>query len=108
VNQANEGIFPKIDSFVYTTVYTLLLSWEDDDFIPPCSEEIKRLRLVLKERYGFNVEEWKIPSSPRSHIHCQNALAAFVEAHDHRNALLIVYCGGHGAMDRDRNLVLYW
>lgn len=108
VNQAIQGAFPKTDNFRYTAVHVLLLSWEEGDLDPPCSEEIRKLCRVFENRYRFAVEEWKIPSDPRSHTLCRNKLSAFVQAHDHRDVLLIVYYAGHGELDRDRRCVWYW
>lgn len=108
VNKAIRGAFPKDDAFRYRSVHVLLLSWEDDDLDPPCSEKIQRLRDVFENRYRFAVEEWKIPSDRRSHKMCGNKLDAFVQAHEHRDVLLIIYYAGHGSLDRNRQCIWHW
>ena len=108
VNKAIRGAFPKEDAFRYRSVHVLLLSWEDDDLDPPCSGEIQRLRSVFEDRYRFAVEEWRIPSDRRSHKMCGDKLNDFVQAHEHRDVLLIIYYAGHGSLDRNRQCIWHW
>ncbi len=108
LNQAIKASFPKKDGFRYRSVHVLLLSWEEDDLDPPCAGEIQRLEEVFQKGHRFDVEEWRMPSDPRSHRLCGDKLNASVRAHEHRDVLLIVYDAGHGSLDRDRQCIWHW
>ncbi|KAL8748199.1 MAG: hypothetical protein Q9190_000018 [Brigantiaea leucoxantha] len=55
---------------------------------------------VFSRLYRFNTEEWQIPSD-RAHNALALRLMQFLE-HEHEDHLLIVYYGGHGGMNDDR------
>ena len=89
----------------YDEVHVLFLSWEDD--LLRGSEEIAELRKVFRQSYHYSTEEWQIPSN-RSHNKLVKHMAEFLEAHEDRRALLIVYYAGHGHLNDDRQLVGAW
>ena len=99
MEQATQDAFPNADKSRYSAVSVLLLSWEDDDL--QVIIEVKRLRRVFEELYGFSTDQWSIPSSD-SHGEMQDRLRAFITTHGKEDALLIVYYGGHGYLDENR------
>jgi len=83
----------------------LLLSWEDDNL--GVLNEIDELDDVFRRIYHFEVERWKIPSK-RSHNTLAAKLLAFLDEYESKETLLIVYYGGHGSMNDDRQCVWSW
>ena len=65
---------------------------------------VAELRSVFCDTYCFNTEEWKIPSN-ESHNLLASKLLGFIEEHDSKDSLLIVYYGGHGDMNDNRQCV---
>lgn len=102
---AIKGAYPNAGRSRYAAVHVLLLSWEDDDL--NVDEEAKGLQNVLEEFYGFSTERWKIPSN-RSNIQLQSKLVDFQETHDKEDNLLIVYYGGHGYLNDNRQSMWLW
>ena len=45
----------------YAAVYVLLLSWEHDDL--GVNVEIDQLAIVFRQAYGFQVEQYLVPSA---------------------------------------------
>jgi hypothetical protein len=68
---------------------------------------VAELRSVFCDIYRFDTEEWKIPSN-RSHNSLAFKLMGFLEEYDSKDSLLIVYYGGHGGMNDDRQCVWSW
>lgn len=62
----------------------------------PVSLEIAELKDVLVNLYGFEVEEWQIPSI-RSHVELNSRILDFLKGSDMKH-LKIVYYAGHGKM----------
>lgn len=89
----------------YDEAHVLFLSWMDD--LLGVSKEIAELRDVFRQSYHYNTEEWHIPSN-RSHNALVKHMSEFLDAHEDRKTLLIVYYAGHGRLNDDRQLVGAW
>ncbi|KAK0516424.1 hypothetical protein JMJ35_001027 [Cladonia borealis] len=100
LTNAAAGAFPKGKSR-YKEVHVLLLSWEDDRL--GVTKEINELRSVLDQTYHYHTEEWKIPSR-RSHNSLIRRLTDFLDDYESKENLLLVYYGGHGHLNDDRQL----
>lgn len=74
----------------------LLLSWEDEDPQLPVSLEIQELKDVLSNLYGFEVNEWHIPSE-NSHVELNMKILTFLKDSSSTH-LKIVYYAGHGRL----------
>ena len=92
----------------YTSVQALLLHWQDDDD-PTVRPAINSLAAVLESSYNYTFKIKAIPSSP----HCKNPerwlsreINEFIENHDQRDVLKIVYYNGHSYLDGDRDMTL--
>lgn len=68
---------------------------------------VAELRHVFCDMYHFDTEEWKIPSNG-PHNSLAFKLMRFLEEHEGKESLLIVYYGGHGGMNDDRQCVWSW
>lgn len=97
--------FPNRGLSRYKGVHALLLSWEDDNL--GVVAEIDELGDVLRSLYGFETETWKIPSQ-RSHISLAAKILGFLNDYESKENLLIVYYGGHGEINDDRQCVWSW
>lgn len=80
----------------YSQVSALLLSWEDEDPQLPVSIEIKALKDVFIDLYGFEVEEWQIPAT-ESHMELNLRVLNFLKDSNTKH-LKIVYYAGHGKL----------
>ena len=105
LTNAAEAAFPNRGVSRYKEVHTLLLSWEDDNL--GVADEIDELRDVFRNLYSFEAEEWKIPSK-RSHNSLAAKVLGFLDDYESKDNLLIVYYGGHGEMNDDRQCVWSW
>lgn len=105
LNSAANAAFPNRGRSRYEAVHALLLSWEDDNL--GVIEEIAQLADVFHDTYHFDVERWKIPSD-RSHNSLATKILGFLNDHESGESLLIVYYGGHGSMNDDRQCVWSW
>lgn len=103
LNSAATRAYPNRGKSRYTGVNVLLLSWVDDDL--GVKKEVDELERVFRRDYRFRTENWKIPSGPRAHHHLTGKLWHFIEDYDNQDRLLIVYYGGHGGMNDDRQCV---
>jgi hypothetical protein len=56
---------------------------------------------VFHDLYGFNTEEWLIPSTA-SQISLTSKTCRFLQEHDTEGNLFIVYYGGHGSINNAR------
>ena len=83
----------------------LLLSWEEDNL--GVRKEILELQDVFRHTYLYDVEEWRIPSS-HSHKALRKRLNKFLDDFERKESLLIVYYGGHGFMNDDRQCNWSW
>ena len=89
----------------YAAVYVLLLSWENDDL--GVRTEIDQLASVFGEAYGFWVERSLIPDrEPDQALY--DTLKSFVKRFESPRSLLVVYYGGHGALNDARLALWSW
>ncbi|KAK3686538.1 hypothetical protein LTR37_019708 [Vermiconidia calcicola] len=96
----------------YSYVRALLLSWEQkNDDEPKIQEQLNlmraqttRLKRVFERLYNFEVEEWHIPRRG-AYRELAHKLWDFEKTYNDPQHLLIVYCGGHGAIDEDRKAI---
>lgn len=105
LTSAVTAAFPNRGLSRYKEVHVLLLSWEDDN--PGVVNEIGELYEVFRQIYHFEVEGWRIPSE-RSHNTLAAKLLGFLDDYESQENLLIVYYGGHGSMNDDRQCVWSW
>ena len=105
LNSAASAAFPNRGLSRYKEVYALLLSWEDDNL--GVVKEVAELQQVLTDVYHFEVEAWKIPSA-KSHNSLATKILGFINEYDSESNLLIIYYGGHGYMNDDRQCVWCW
>lgn len=105
VTKAATAAFPNRARSRYRHVHSLLLSWEEDEL--GVIAEVQELDDVLSQTYNFRTERWKIPSSS-SHNALAFRLMEFLRDYDNDEHLLIVYYGGHGHMNDDRQCVWSW
>jgi len=89
----------------YSAVHALLLHWEEDDL--GVKVEVERLRTVLEEYYRYSVEEWVIPSTD-SHNQLGDEIRRFSRAYKSKDNLLVVYYGGHGYLNAQRQHIWRW
>ena len=89
----------------YKRVHVLLLSWEADDL--GVAKEIAELKDTFDKIYHYEVEHWKIPSN-RSHNSLNRRLTNFIDDYEGEDTLLILYYGGHGYMNDDRQCIWSW
>lgn len=105
LTQAAVAAFPNKGKTRYAAVHVLLLSWINDDL--GVIDEVLELQEVFQTRYSFHTQEWKIPSN-RSHISLALRIMQFLEEFESQENLLIIYYGGHGNMNDDRQCVWSW
>ncbi len=102
LQKAATAIFPGEQKSRYTKVDVILLSWEDEDFNLPVSGEIKELDDIFTRLYGFDVEQWHIPTND-CHNKLQAKILQFLGSSDSRH-LKIVYYAGHGKLTNHHQL----
>ncbi|KAI4101664.1 MAG: hypothetical protein LQ345_007406, partial [Seirophora villosa] len=105
LNHALCAAFPKTTQSRYKHVRVLLLSWGDDDL--GVATEIAELQRVFDSSYHFQTYHWRIPSH-RSHNALVRQVMQLLDESESRDELLIVYYGGHGKMNEDRQCVWIW
>lgn len=96
VQKAADAVFSSDRRSRYTNVTALFLSWEDEDPQLPVSLEIKDLKDVLINLYGFEVDEFRIPAV-NSHGALNLKILQFLED-SHTKHLKLVYYAGHGKL----------
>ena len=104
---AANGAFPNrgVGTSRYKGAHVLLLSWEEDSL--GVIKEIQELEDVFRNDYHYDTEEWRIPSV-RSHNSLAAKILGFLDDHESKDSLLIVYYGGHGEMNDDRQCIWSW
>lgn len=105
LTDAAAAAFPNRGKPRYAAMHVLLLSWENDDL--GVMTELLELRNVFETYYSFNTQEWKIPSD-ESHNSLAFRCIEFLKDFGSPENLLIVYYGGHGLMNDDRQCVWSW
>lgn len=96
LQKATNAVFSSDRRSKYNQVSALLLSWEDEDPQLPVSIEIKDLKDVFVNMYGFEVDEWQIPAVS-SHGALNMKVLRFLEDSNPKH-LKIVYYAGHGKL----------
>lgn len=102
LNQSISASHPRAAGSRYTDVIVLLLRWEDDDL--DVVNEISELDDTFRSVYGYRTEQWKIPST-QSHIALVRRILDLLTHPATGDKLLIVYYGGHGYMNDQRDCV---
>lgn len=105
VSAAAAAAFPNRTRSRYNEVRVLLLSWEEDNL--GVISEIVELQSVFEDEYRFQTETWRIPSR-RSHSSLLSRMVKFMDEFEANDILLIIYYGGHGGMNENRQCVLSW
>ena len=95
LNRAAKTVLPR-SSRRYREVVVLLLRWQDDDL--GTETEITDLEYVSQDMYHYRTERFLIPSSD-SATQLEYKLNDFRRAYNHESNLLILYYGGHGSLD---------
>ncbi|KAL6718277.1 hypothetical protein ACLMJK_004365 [Lecanora helva] len=82
----------------YQKVEVLLLCWADNSNDLVTKEEVNRLKRVFTEDFHYHTHTEYLDATIEKRLQVQvNAkVAAFVDAHDGRDTLLLVYYAGHG------------
>ncbi|KAL8958408.1 MAG: hypothetical protein Q9193_004529 [Seirophora villosa] len=102
VTKAAAAAFPNSRRSRYRNVYALLLSWEDDQL--GVISEVQELDDVLSQTYHYQVEQWRIPNT-NSHNSLAFRLMEFLRSYASSEHLLLIYYGGHGSMNDDRQCI---
>ncbi|CAI6338130.1 unnamed protein product [Periconia digitata] len=95
LNRATKAVLPR-SVRRYHDVVVLLLRWQDDDL--GTETEVNDLESVLRDLYHYRTERYLIPSSD-SATQLEYRLNDFRKAHDRDSSLLLLYYGGHGSLD---------
>ncbi|KAL1589058.1 hypothetical protein WHR41_01897 [Cladosporium halotolerans] len=89
----------------YSSVYVLMISWEDDDL--GTAREIAKLKDIFEEDYRYSTRHYEIPShkkiSPGSEPswELEEVLVQTRNKHGRdEDGLLIIYYGGHGEVSK--------
>ena len=95
-NTMEKGTYKSSSS--YKNAYVLLIRWAEgcDDLI--VDEEVSKLKSTFETHFHYHAEiQYLNAKSGRSYqVQVNTIVQAFIGAHDHPNALLIVYYAGHG------------
>lgn len=83
----------------------MLIRWEEDEL--EVEWELNELQQVFREEYGFSTEQFLIPIQ-NAHRKLNHKALSFVEDHEREDMLLIVYYGGHGAINKARQSTWSW
>lgn len=105
LTKAADAAFPNRGKTRYEAVHVLLLSWENDNL--GVIDELLELQKVFQTDYFFRTQAWKIPSN-RSHNSLAERISKFLDDFESQENLLIIYYGGHGKMNDDRQCVWSW
>ncbi|KAL9004727.1 MAG: hypothetical protein Q9188_002454 [Gyalolechia gomerana] len=104
LNRALSAAFPRSSRSRYCDVYVLLISWENDDL--GVATEIDELEVLFRHMYQYRTDQWKIPST-KSHNAVVRRIMQSLDEFESSDKLLIVYYGGHGYMNEDRQCVWF-
>ncbi|KAH8756559.1 hypothetical protein BGZ57DRAFT_962528 [Hyaloscypha finlandica] len=98
INLAAKSAFPNRGRSRYETVNACLIRWyEDELFVEP---EITRLDNIFQD-YWFKTNRWQIPTK-NSHLDLMMKAGELILDADNENNLFIVYYGGHGRINNER------
>jgi hypothetical protein len=98
MKQAAKSAFSNRGRSRYDSVNVWLLRWEEDEFM--VQPELGRLNNTFQD-YGFRPTTWHIPSQS-SHLELMTKAVEFIRASDNDKNLFIVYYGGHGRINSER------
>ncbi|KAH7242387.1 hypothetical protein BKA59DRAFT_227911 [Fusarium tricinctum] len=96
---AAKRAFPNSAYSRYSEVQVLLIRWDEDEL--EVEWELNELRRVFRDLYGFTTDKFLIPTH-NSHRKLNHKVLSFVEEHENEDTLLVVYYGGHGAINKAR------
>ncbi|KAF4994037.1 hypothetical protein FGRMN_6071 [Fusarium graminum] len=96
---AAKRAFPNSAYSRYSEIQVLLIRWDEDEL--EVEWELNELRRVFRDLYGFTTDKFLIPTH-NSHRKLTSKVLSFVEEHENEDTLLIVYYGGHGAINKAR------
>ncbi|KAL8723582.1 MAG: hypothetical protein Q9225_000124 [Loekoesia sp. 1 TL-2023] len=102
LNRSLSAAFPRASRSRYSDVYVLLISWEDDDL--GVVTEIDELEVLLRHMYQYRTDQWRIPSA-KSHNALARRIIQSLDDFESSDKLFILYYGGHGYMNEDRQCV---
>ncbi|KUJ23891.1 uncharacterized protein LY89DRAFT_776104 [Mollisia scopiformis] len=105
LDAAVQAVWPTRHQSRYTRVCALLVSWEDDDL--GVWREVGPLRSLLKDKYNFDVEEYRIPSVKTPDKALKSRVIDFLDA-DEDDTLFIFYYAGHARRALDANNSTMW
>lgn len=105
LTEAGNAAFPNRGRARYQEAHVLLLSWEHDNL--GVIDEVNNLQDVFRQNYNYETEVWQIPST-RSHNTLATRILQYLADYEARDSLLIVYYGGHGLMNDDRQCIWSW
>lgn len=82
----------------YDKVVVLLLCWAESADDLKTTEEVNALKKVFEKRFKYHTTTEYLDNNKRPNLQVQlnSRVAAFVDANDGPNTLLIVYYAGHG------------
>ncbi|KAM0721486.1 hypothetical protein Q7P37_002410 [Cladosporium fusiforme] len=81
----------------YSRVHALMISWEDDDL--GTETDIRHLQRIFENSYRFTTEHFKLSSNNPEYL--EKILVDTKFEHGmNDDGLLIIYYGGHGAVDK--------
>ncbi|MCJ1330704.1 hypothetical protein MMC10_007390 [Thelotrema lepadinum] len=95
LNRGAKSALPRV-SRRHSEAHVLLVRWEEDDL--GTVNEINDLDNVFKDLYNYQTEQYLIPSRSSAN-ELEGALVDFKRAHDSDDNLLVLYYGGHGALE---------
>jgi hypothetical protein len=98
-------VFPNREQQRYRKVGVVLIRWEEDT--TGVQWELDDLAKVFELDYGFETEKWLIPSADPLFSFTKMALET-VENYGSQGNLLIVYYGGHGFINSERQSIWAW
>lgn len=104
--QAVQSCFPNHNRSRYKSVNVCMIRWEQDYL--GVASEVTALSAVFEKQYGFNVETWEIPASEKSHNILMQRALYFLDEHDAKDNLFIIYYAGHGFINQDRQSTWAW
>ncbi|KAI4128143.1 MAG: hypothetical protein LQ338_002880 [Usnochroma carphineum] len=102
LSQAVSAAFPRAGGSRYRNANVLLLSWENDDL--GVATEVDELDEIFRDVYRYQTDQWRIPSN-KSHNALVRRIMQALEKAESVDELLVVYYGGHGYMNEDRQCV---
>lgn len=82
-----------------------MIRWENDYL--GVASEVETLSTLFEDQYGFNVQ-WLIPANEKSHNNLMQKALNFLDEHDSKDNLFIIYYAGHGFINQERQSTWAW